>query len=189
MSQKKSKSVTFRLDGSVVDELQNDADQREISLNVLVNQVLRRYSEWDRYEHKIGMMPVPKVMLSSLIDKAILVGKENGIKDVAPYREQIAKEAARVAMALMKDSVLLMKREYNIWTVLSVLQEYMKVCGINSDHKIEPGRKHVFLIQHDLGENWSEFTMQLIRMIFEELAQVRANVSATPNTVIAEVML
>jgi hypothetical protein len=43
----------------VIDEMQREADQKETSLNVLVNQVLKRYTEWDRYETKIGMMPVP----------------------------------------------------------------------------------------------------------------------------------
>ncbi len=43
---KKTRSVTFRLDSSVIDELQAEADNREISLNVLVNQILKRYSEW-----------------------------------------------------------------------------------------------------------------------------------------------
>jgi hypothetical protein len=32
----------------------------------------------------------------------------------------------------MKDAVLFMRKDYNFWTVLSVLQEYMKVSGINS---------------------------------------------------------
>ena len=57
----KTRSITFRLDSSVIDEMQREADQKETSLNVLVNQVLKRYTEWDRYESKIGMMPVPKV--------------------------------------------------------------------------------------------------------------------------------
>ena len=82
---KKTRSVTFRLDSSVLDELQREADQREVSLNVLVNQALKRYADWDRYESRIGMMPVPKVMLSSLIDKAITVAKNSGIKDIEPY--------------------------------------------------------------------------------------------------------
>ena len=67
-SPRKTRSITFRLDSSVIDELQREADQKEISLNVLVNQALKRYEEWDRYESRIGMMPVPKVMLSSLIE-------------------------------------------------------------------------------------------------------------------------
>jgi len=82
---------------------------------VLVNQVLRRYAEWDRYENKIGMMPVPRMILSNLIDKAISMAKNVGIRDIDHYRDEIIKEAAELAFALMKDSVLFMKKQYNLW--------------------------------------------------------------------------
>lgn len=186
---KKTRSVTFRLDSSVIDELQSEADNREISLNVLVNQVLKRYSEWDRFENKIGMMPVPKVILSSLIDKAIAVAKSSGIKDVDHYRDEIIKQAALLAFGLMKDSVLFMKRQYNLWVVLAVLEEYMKVSGIKADHKLEGSRKHVFIIQRELGENWSLFTKELLALIFQNLANVRADITTTSNTTVAEVVL
>jgi hypothetical protein len=186
---KKTRSITFRLDSYVIDELQREADQREVSLNVLVNQALKRYADWDRYESKIGIMPVPKVMLSSLIDKAITIAKNTGIKDIEPYRDEIVKSAAEIAFGIMKDSVLFMKKQYNLWVVLSVLEEYMKVSGINSDHRIEGGRKHVFIIQHEFGENWSLFTKELLELIFENLAKVKVEVSITPNTTVAEVIL
>ena len=186
---RKTRSITFRLDSSVTDELQREADQKEISLNVLVNQALKRYEEWDRYESKIGMMPVPKVMLSSLIDKSIKIAKNAGIKDVEPYRDEIIKSAAEIAFSIMKDSVLFMKKQYNLWVVLSVLEQYMKVSGINSDHRIEGERKHVFIIQHELGENWSLFTKELLKLIFENLAKVKVEVNITPNTTVAEVIL
>lgn len=186
---KKTRSVTFRIDSSVIDELQAESNNREVSLNVLVNQILKRYSEWDRYENKIGMMPVPKIMLSTLIDRAIGVAKTSGIKDVERYRSEIVKEAAQIAFGLIKDSVLFMKKQYNLWVVLSVLEEYMKVSGINADHRLEGSRKHVFVIQHELGENWSLFTKELLSLIFEKLANVKAEISVTPNTTIAEVVL
>ena len=186
---KKTRSVTFRLDSSVIDVLQAEADNREISLNVIVNQILKRYSEWDRFENKIGMMPVPKVILSSLIDKAIAVAKSSGIKDVDRYRDEIIKQAAQIAFGLMKDSVLFMKRQYNLWVVLAVLEEYMKVSGIKADHKLEGSRKHVFIIQHELGENWSLFTKELLVLIFQNLANVKADISTTSNTTVAEVVL
>lgn len=186
---KKSRSVTFRLDSKVIDELQTEADNREISLNVLVNQALKRYAEWDRYENKIGMMPVPRMILSNLIDKAISMARSSGIKDVDHYRDEIIKQAAELAFTLMKDSVLFMKKQYNLWVVLSVLEEYMKVSGIKADHKLEGSRKHVFIIQHELGENWSLFTKELLGLIFEKLANVKAEFNVTPNTTIAEVVL
>jgi hypothetical protein len=180
--------MTFRLDIQVIDELQAEADQKEISLNVLVNQILKRYSEWDRYENKIGMMPVPKTMLTTLIDEAIAIARKSGIKEVDHYRDEIIQQAARIAFSLMKDSVLFMKRHYGLWVVLAVLQEYMKVSGINTDHKIE-GRKHVFIIQHDLGKNWSLFTAELLKLVFQELAEARAEFEITPNTTVASVIL
>jgi hypothetical protein len=191
-SKKSTRSVSFRLDSKVIDEMQKEANQNEISLNVLVNQTLKKYTEWGRYENKIGMMPVPKLMLSSLIDRAIEIATKNGLltdTTLDSYRDQIITEAATTAYSLMKDAVLFMKKDYNLWTVLSVLQEYMKVSGINSDHQIGAGRKHIFVIQHELGENWSLFTKELLTQIFESLAQVRAEFRITPNTTTAEVIL
>jgi len=185
---KKTRSVTFRIESSVVDELQREADAKEVSLNVLVNQVLRRFAEWGRYENKLGIMPVPKDLLSSLMNKAVVIAEENGIKDIDPYRDKIVKQAAEFAFDIMKDSVLFMKKNYNLWTVLAVLQEYMKVSGINADHIIN-GRKHIFVIQHDLGENWSLFTKELLQLIFERLAKVRIETHVTSNTAKAEVEL
>ena len=44
-------------------------------------------------------------------------------------------------------------------------QDHMKISGINSDHRIEGVRKHVFVIQHDIGENWSLFTKELLLLL------------------------
>ncbi|HYA85244.1 MAG TPA: hypothetical protein VEH06_17630 [Candidatus Bathyarchaeia archaeon] len=188
---KKSQSITFRLDSYTLNELQREADQNQISLNVLVNQALKRYSDWDRYETRIGMMPVPKAILTSLIDRVVDLAKESGLKDedIGHWRDQIIKQAAEIAFNMMKDAVLFMKKQYNLWVVLTVLQDYMKVSGINSDHRIEGGRKHIFVIQHELGENWSLFTKELLKLIFENLARVKAEVNITSNMTVAEVIL
>jgi len=186
---RKTKSITFRLDSMVVEELQRDANEGEISLNVLVNQVLKRYVEWDRYEIKLGMMPIPKLMLASLIDEAMQLAVDAKITDLESYRAKIVNNAAQTALKVIKDSVLFMKKEYSFWTVLDVLRQYMKVAGIISDHRIETERKHVFIIQHDLGENWSLFAKELLSKIFIELGQVRAEISTTPKTVRAEISL
>ena len=187
---KKSQSVSFRLDSNTLDELQREADLGYISLNVLVNRVLKRYSDWGTYENRIGMMPVPKIMLT-LIDKAVAIAKKNGVGDevIGQWRGEIIKQAAEVAFSKMKDAVWLMKKQYNVTAVLAVLQDYMTASGIIADHRIESGKKHVFVIQHELGENWSLFTKELLKLIFENLAKVRAEVNVTPNTTIAEVVL
>jgi hypothetical protein len=186
---RKSRSITFRLDTNVLEELQREADEGEFSLNILVNHVLRRYVEWDRYEKKLRMIPVPMTLLSKLIDDIMKRAADERITDLNFHRDKIIKNAAETAFNVIKDSVLFMKKKYNLWTVLEVLQEYMKVSGIMSDHRIEPGRRHVFIIQHDLGENWSLFAKELLYKIFAELAEVRAEINMTPKTVKAEVII
>ena len=107
----------------VVEELQRDANEGEISLNVLVNQVLKRYVEWDRYENKLGMIPIPKSMLTTLIDEAMQIAADAKIADLESYRTKIVNNAAQAALKVMKDSVLFMRKEYRFWTVLDVLRQ------------------------------------------------------------------
>jgi len=185
---RKSRSITFRLDSNVLDELQYEANNNEISLNVLVNQVLRKYVEWGRYENKLGMMPVPKVMLSSFINETMILAQNNGIF-LESYRDELIKFSAKKAYQNIKESVLFMKKKFDLWSVLGVLQEYMKVSGIVSDHKIENSRIHVFVIQHDLGVHWSLFAKELLSLVFYELANVKANIVTTENSTVAEVLL
>lgn len=185
----KTRSITFRLESSIIEELQTEAEYRETSLNVLINQILRRYSNWERYENKMGMLPVPKIMLSRMMDEVMKFGKENGIEDISTFRNLLMKELSQIAFIFLKDSVLLIKKNYNLLTVLEVLEQYMKVVGINSDHRIDEDGKHIYVIQHKLGENWSLFIKEFLILIFENLGKVKVDISSTQNTTVAKVFI
>lgn len=185
----KTRSITFRLESSVIEELQFEADYRETSLNVLINQILRRYSNWERYENKIGMIPIPKIILFSVMDQVVKSGSENGIEDMAKFKESLVKDLAQIAFNFLKDSVLLIKKNYNLFSVLEVLEQYMKVIGINSDHRVDDDGRHVYVIQHKLGEIWSLFIKEFLILIFENLGKVKVEISSTSNTTVAKVSL
>jgi hypothetical protein len=185
----KTRSITFRLESSIIEELQTEAEYRETSLNVLINQILRRYSNWERYENKMGMLPVPKIILSSMMEEVMKIGRENGIDDVIMFRNLLMKELSQIAFIFLKDSVLLIKKNYNLLTVLEVLEQYMKVVGINSDHRIDDDGKHIYVIQHKLGENWSLFIKEFLILIFENLGKVKVDISSTTNTIVAKVFI
>ena len=127
-----------------------EADLKEFSLRWYLSiRFLEDTLTGDRYESKLGMMPVPKIMLATLIDKTMQLAVDAGVSGVDSYRDKIVKNAVEIAFSLMKDSVLFMKKKYTLWTVLAVLQEYMKISGITADYTIEAGNKHVFVIQHE----------------------------------------
>lgn len=185
---RKTRTVTFRVDSRIVEGLQREADINGISLNILINQLLKRYYDWGKYESKLNMMPVPKVMLSSCMDIWVDIVREIDTKDTEEYRNKLVRHAAEIAFDAIKDAVLLMKNQYNLWDVLEVLREYMRASGIKADHRIA-GKKNIFVIQHEMGENWSLFTQELLKLIFERLAKVRVESSITANTTVVEVTL
>jgi len=71
-----TRSITFRFPTKLVEGLELESNQKNVSLNVLVRQILEKYMEWDRFGDKIGMIPVPKKILQSL-------GEDMTGKDVA----------------------------------------------------------------------------------------------------------
>ena len=63
-----TRSITYRLSEKLISELETEANQKGISQNVLVKQILEKYVQWDRFSQKIGLIPVPVGILQSLGD-------------------------------------------------------------------------------------------------------------------------
>ena len=175
-SQKKesTRSITYRLPSKIVEELETEAMNNKISQNVLVKQILEKYVNWDRFDDKIGMIPIPRGILDSL------GAKMNG-DDI--------NEIIKSLLPIIKDSVLFMKGKYDLKRCIETLEDYMRASGMKSDHRIE-GELHHFIIQHELGMNWSFFTEQLLKEIFNQfIPNKNIKFQTTKNTVIATISL
>ena len=72
-------TMTFRIAENIMDVLRLESEKREISINTLVNQILKRYTEWDMYEPKLGMIPIARPLVSALFER---LDKED-ITDIA----------------------------------------------------------------------------------------------------------
>ncbi len=94
-----------------------------------------------------------------------------------------------VIKPLIKDTVLFMKGEYDLKRCIETLEDYMRASGMKSDHRVE-GPLHHFVIQHELGSNWSVFVEQLLKEIFAEfLPDTKMKCQTTEATVIATIPL
>ncbi|MEO9306724.1 MAG: hypothetical protein ABI342_00250 [Nitrososphaera sp.] len=169
-----TRSISYRLPEYIVNELETEAMQKEISQNVLVKQILEKYVKWDRFADKIGIIPVPKEILKILGDE--MKGDEiNKIIDVM--------------IPMIKDWVMFMKGNYDLKRAIEALEDYMRASGMTSDHRIEGGIHH-FIIQHNLGIKWSLFTEYLLKQIFHQfLPNITMQCKTTPNTTIASIAL
>ena len=170
----KTRSITYRFSEHLVDELETEAMEQNISQNVLVRQILEKYIEWYRFSEKIGMIPVPKAILQTL-------GDGMSGKDIDKIIDGI--------FPIIKDTVMFMKGGYDLKRCIETLEDYMKASGMKSDHRVE-GALHHFIIQHDLGIKWSVFTEQLLTQVFRSfLPDQGLKFQTTDTTVIATIAL
>ncbi len=151
-----SDSVTFRLNSSVLDKLSKRADLQKTSLNVLVNQVMCNYVEWDVDSIKAGWIPTQRTILTKLIDAL----DEKTISDVA---EQSAESGG-------KDSILYMYGKYNLENLLTNIRTSAQRSGF-SIKEYEENRNLEIVIQHDLGWKWSLFFKFYYQEILHEINQ------------------
>jgi len=169
-----TRSITYRLPAKLVNELETEAMQKNISQNVLIRQILEKYVKWDRFADKIGMIPIPRGILEAL-------GKEMTGEDIDGVIQVMA--------PLIKESVMFMKGKYDLKRCIETLEDYMRASGMNSDHRIE-GALHHFIIQHELGLKWSFFAEQLLKEIFHEfLPNKNLKCQTSEKTVIATIEL
>ena len=170
----KTRSITYRFSEHLVDELETEAMEQNISHNVLVRHILEKYIEWYRFSEKIGMIPVPKALLQTLGDG--MSGKD-------------IDKIINVIFPIIKDNVMFMKGGYDLKRCIETLEDYMKASGMKSDHRVE-GASHHFIIQHDLGIKWSVFTEQLLTQVFRSfLPNQGLRFQTTDTTVIATIAL
>lgn len=169
-----TRSITYRLPAKSVQELEREASNKEISQNVLVNQIIDQYLQWGRFSSKMSMIPVPAKILARL---------GTNLEGLAIY------EIIDAIKPIIKESVMFMKGNYDLKRCIATLEDYLKASGMISDHRIQGGT-HVFIIQHELGIRWSFFTEQLLKEIFHEfLPNQNIRFQTSENTVIANIAL
>jgi hypothetical protein len=165
---------TFRLDSELLEGLKEEAEQKRTSLNTLVTQILRSHSEYHTFSSKGGMISMPKTLLIRIMDKLAQ-------QDVIHLSEHIAKNE-------LKDTILIMKGEYAPDTIMDFIESWARTGGYPYRHHQEDrdnGRskkKHSFVMQHDMGDRWSLYFVELFRFAFEQTG-LKIDFQHTANTI------
>ena len=166
-SAKKTVTMTFRIEEEVLGQLRSESGKKEVSLNILVNQVLRRFVEWDMYESKVGMIPIARPVVHMLF--------ENMSED------EIVEMACRIGKGAVHDIALFMKSRMDLESFLSWLETRLKSSSMEFSHSVKDDR-HAFIIKHDLGRNWSLYHKTILELIFSEALDRRVSVAITDTT-------
>ena len=147
-----TKHISFRVPSDVALSLESEAARLNTSSSHVLGDILQKWSEWDRYEEKLRVVPVPMVMLSEL---------------VAGDDEKTVRIVASKALLFFKEAVVLMKGKYDLKRAIETLEGYMRATGMTSDHTVN-GAVHCFTVQHEMGTVWSMFMQVMLQELFNE---------------------
>jgi hypothetical protein len=163
-----TEGITFRIPSSSINQLREESNKKQVSLNTLVNQILKDHVNWYTYAAQAGMFFVPRSTFSRLVDDLT--------------EEQLSKHAADIAKKEFVDIGLLLRGEFTLPSFLNILENWSRMSSIPYKHEIK-NDIHNFTIQHDMGRNFSFLIKELYRCILEEMFERKSDFTITDNTV------
>jgi hypothetical protein len=164
---KRTATMTFRIDEHVLNILKKESESRDISLNTIVNHVLKQYVEWDMNASKVGMVPMLKPVVSALFDK------------MTP--QETIELASKVGHSATHDIALFMKSKMDLQSFLSWFEMRMKNSSIEFSHRLV-NNTHTYVMKHDLGYNWSLYQKTLLQLMFSEIFEKQIDISIYDST-------
>jgi len=173
-NKKKATSVmSFRLDEDIVEALRKEAEEEDVSLNVLANHVFRRYVEWERDSRKVGFIPITKELLTSLMTEV----DDKKIEDIV----------RSVGKNIFKAQILYMENRYDLDSFLKWMEVTNRMSGFAQKHIVN-GKTHEYIIQHELNNmNWSVYMKTLYGIILDDLYKKNVAFEVTPSTVVFKI--
>lgn len=164
---KKTATITFRFEEDLIEKLQKEAKEHQVSTNTLATQAMKRFLEWDIYQPRIGIVSLNKPVFVKIFDNL----KE---KEVIDLGSTIGKDEVR-------DMALFMKGEVDEASFMSWFEAQMVNSSVQVSHMSDDGT-HTYVMKHDLGKNWSLYNKTILEYIFEELFRKKIEVKYNKNT-------
>jgi hypothetical protein len=150
---------TLRIEYDYDEALREDSEKQGISVNNLSNQILKKYTEYDRYFGRGQSITLSPRTLESLI---------NNIEDI-----KIMEIGRQMGSQIPKDRLLmrgsLINRESVLWFIESVLGGYSDWFTSNI-HETQDST--IFYLRHVYNKKWSMFIENYLSSMFEELLQI-----------------
>lgn len=163
---RKTETIAFRLDTSLIDRLRKEASQKEISLNTMASQIFRQHVDWHSNAAKAGFLTVRKGLILRLLDLA--------------NEDQLVKIAEYIAKKETKNFVLMLRNEYNITSALDVVETWIRIAGYPYRHDTTYS-KHSYTIQHEMGRKWSIYLAEQYRFLFEDFGLKKVKFDITDS--------
>ena len=125
---------SFRIDKSLSEILNAEAERMGVSVNAMINSVLKQYAEFTRFQSKLDMLIIHREILRSLLvrldeDESYLLGLDMG-KDIP------------------NDTILFWKKTVSFESVLEYIEKILCTYGyIGTFDELETNKHKIIVIR------------------------------------------
>jgi len=167
---KRTRTVSFRIPEHILIDIEKEAKTKLISTNSLINQILLKYSTWDKYETRMRMYPVP----------------HDSFQHILEHLDEIRRgEAVDIIFNAIRDWTLISKKKFDLHNCLQVLEDYCRMVDVTVEEGNSAGFR-TYVIRHNLGNNVSCLISELVKKIFWEITKIELDTDITKTTVVAK---
>ena len=165
---KKSSSVTFRIDEKYDEGLRKLAEEKNISLNTLANQIFGHYVENETFARKFGVLKMSTDTFRRILSKI----SDNDIVDLA----------IRGGSQEATEFILFKWKELNLNSVTEFIKFYFGYCGFGRCDLQQTDGKISFSVHHDLKEKGSLFLKHFIESLIQTTLNKDCATTITEDT-------
>lgn len=166
----RTETVTFRLPSALIGELRRDADFEGVSLNSLASKIFFNHVQWERYERKVGLLPMTESFLKEVLAQLT--------------EEQVVNLAQKIEKQKFKDILTFMKDSHDIDGFIEILRSWLTVSWMQHNIEVKGGIFH-FKIQHNLGRKWSLYVKTLVSELSQDILDRRVETKTVSDTMVS----
>jgi len=144
-----------------------DAELEGISLNNYVAKIFSNHVQWERYERKVGLLPMTEAFLREAL---------NQLTD-----EQIVNLAQRLEKQKFTNILAFMKNSHDVEDFVEVMRAWLTVSWMQQSIEVRGG-KYYFKIQHSLGTKWSLYVKTLVSELSYDILGRKSDIRIVGDT-------
>ena len=164
--------VTFRLSIEKLEQLRKAANDRNISPNTLVNQILKAYLDWHSMAADAKLYYLPKLFLIRLLNEL-------------PEKE-LNELALEVAKNDLVDISLFLRGGFNIASISEIAETWLRIAQMPYRFEIN-GDGCKIIIEHDMGPKYFHLIKEISRYLLEIAFETKSSCDVTDNSVVIKI--
>ena len=165
-----STTRSFRVDTELSKVLDEESERMGVSVNALVNMILKRYSEFTRFLSKIDLVVINRELLKSLFDSY--------------PDEDIFGLGVSAGQIIPRDTILFWKKSVTPESVLEYIDKIICRYGfLGTYDETTQNEKRIIVIRHRLGQKGSQFLHGYLKSTLKNTLNLDSSFELTESSV------